>query len=77
MNENKPPQWLLPSKAYDVMKWIGLIVCPALATFMLTVGNSIGIPYTAEIATCITAAGTFIGAIIGASAIKGSGANDE
>lgn len=77
MDENKPPQWLLPSKAYDVMKWIGLIVCPALATFMLTVGNSIGIPYTAEIATCITAAGTFIGAIIGASAIKGSGANDE
>ncbi|MFR7746853.1 MAG: phage holin [Eggerthellaceae bacterium] len=76
-NENKPPQWLLPDKAYDVMKWIGLIVCPALATFMLTVGNSIGIPYTAEIATCITAAGTFIGAIIGASAIKGSGANDE
>lgn len=76
-NENKPPQWLLPDKAHDVMKWIGLIVCPALATFMLTVGNSIGIPYTAEIATCITAAGTFIGAIIGASAIKGSGANDE
>lgn len=76
MNENKPPQWLLPSKAYDVMKWIGLIVCPALATFMLTVGNSIGIPYTAEIATCITAAGTFIGAIIGASAIKAGGADE-
>lgn len=77
MDENKPPQWLLPSKAYDVMKWIGLIVCPALATFMLTVGNSIGIPYTAEIATCITAAGTFIGAIIGASAIKGGDADEK
>lgn len=77
VDQNKPPQWLLPDKAYDVLKWIGLIVCPALATFMLTIGNSIGIPYTAEIATCITAAGTFIGAIIGASAIKGGDANEQ
>lgn len=77
MNEDyKPPKWLIPDKAYDVLKWVGLIVCPAAATFMLTAGNSVGIPYTAEIATCITAAGTFIGAIIGASALKG-GASDD
>lgn len=74
--QNKPPAWLIPSKVYDVLKWIGLIVCPALATLTLTVGNAVGIPCTAEIATCITAAGTFIGAIIGASAIKGGGADD-
>lgn len=74
--ENKPPEWLISNKAYDMLKWVGLIVCPAAATFMLTVGNSIGIPYTAEIATCITAAGTFIGAIIGASALKGGTSND-
>ena len=74
--QNKPPEWLIPSKVYDVLKWVGLIVCPALATLTLTVGNAVGIPCTAEIATCITAAGTFIGAIIGASAIKGGGADD-
>lgn len=74
--QNKPPAWLIPSKVYDVLKWVGLIVCPATATLMLTVGNAVGIPCTAEIATCITAAGTFIGAIIGASAIKGGGADD-
>lgn len=74
--ETRPPEWLLPDKAYDVLKWIGLIVCPALATLTLTVGNAVGIPCTAEIATCITAAGTFVGAIIGASAIKGGGADD-
>lgn len=76
MDENKPPEWLIPSKVYDVLKWIGLIVCPALATLTLTVGNAVGIPCTAEIATCITAAGTFVGAIIGASVIKGGGADD-
>ena len=74
--ETRPPEWLLPDKAYNVLKWIGLIVCPALATLTLTVGNAVGIPCTAEIATCITAAGTFVGAIIGASAIKGGGADD-
>lgn len=74
--QNKPPAWLIPSKVYDVLKWIGLIVCPALATLTLTVGNAVGIPCTAEIATCITAAGTFVGAIIGASAIKGGGTDD-
>lgn len=76
MNDSKPPEWLIPNKAYDVLKWVGLIVCPALATLTLTVGNAVGIPCTAEIATCITAAGTFVGAIIGASAIKG-GASDD
>ena len=74
--QNKPPAWLIPSKVYDVLKWVGLIVCPATATLMLTVGNAVGIPCTDEIATCITAVGTFIGAIIGASAIKGGGGND-
>ena len=74
--QNKPPAWLIPSKVYDVLKWVGLIVCPATATFMLTVGNAVGITCTAELATCITAVGTFVGAIIGASAIKGGGSND-
>ena len=76
MNDSKPPEWLIPNKAYDVLKWVGLIVCPSLATLTLTVGNAVGIPCTAEIATCITAAGTFVGAIIGASAIKGGTSDD-
>lgn len=74
--ENKPPAWLIPSKVYDVLKWVGLIVCPAAATLTLTVGNAVGIPYADVVALCITGFGTFLGAIIGASAIKGGGGND-
>ena len=74
--ENKPPDWLIPNKAYDVLKWIGLIVCPAAATLTLTVGNAVGIPDADVVALCITGFGTFLGAIIGASAIKG-GASDD
>lgn len=77
MVETKPPDWLLPDKVYDVLKWVGLIICPALATFMLTLGQTWGIPYAAEIATTIVAVGTLIGVAIGASAIKGGDTDEE
>lgn len=73
----KPPKWLIPDKAYDVLKWVGLIVCPALSFFMLSLGQTWGIPYAPELAMSISAAGTAIGALIGASAIKGGGADDQ
>lgn len=41
-NESGAPSWLLPDRAYDVLKWVGLIVCPAVATFVLTVGQTWG-----------------------------------
>ncbi len=77
MTQNELPDWLLPDKVYDVLKWVGLIICPALATFMLTLGQTWGIPYAAEIATTVVATGTLIGVAIGASAIKGSDTNEE
>jgi hypothetical protein len=73
----KPPKWLIPDKAYDVLKWVGLIVCPALSFFMLSLGQTWGIPYAPELAMSISAAGTAIGALIGVSAIKGGGADDQ
>ena len=32
------PDWLIPSRVYDILKWLGLIVLPALALFVNTVG---------------------------------------
>lgn len=74
--ENKPPEWLIPNKAYDVLKWLCIIVLPAAATFLLTLGQIWGIPHATEIAASIVGASTFIGAIIGASALKGGTSND-
>lgn len=76
-DEATTPSWLIPDKLYDVLKWVGLIICPALATFMLTLGQAWGLPYSAEIATTIVGVGTLIGACIGVSAIKGGGTNDN
>lgn len=74
-DETKPPEWLIPDKVYDVLKWVGLIVCPALSVFMLTLGQTWAIPFASEVATSIVAIGTFIGVTIGASAIKGGAVN--
>lgn len=69
--ENQTPEWLLPDKVYDVLKWVGLIVCPALATLVLAVGGSVGWADAQTAAVIVTAIGTFIGAVIGVSAVKG------
>ncbi len=64
--------YLLPDKAYTVLKWAGLIALPALATFYGVVSNAWGLPYTDAIVTTLTALGTLIGALIGVSAYRGS-----
>ena len=74
---NETPEWLLPDKVYDVLKWVGLIGCPALATLVLAVGNSVGWADAQTAAVIITAVGTFIGVIIGASTVKGADSIDQ
>lgn len=57
----------LPSHVYDILKWLVLIVIPALTTFYAVIDNLFGYGY-AEIVTTISAAlCTCIGAIIGIS----------
>lgn len=61
--------YFLPSEIYSVLKWLGLIACPALATFVGVVGPVWGMPYVDATVTTINALGLLIGALIGASAI--------
>ena len=64
------PDWLIPSRVYDILKWLGLIVFPALALFVGAVGPAWGWPYIDAIVTTLNALGTLCGMLIGASAIK-------
>ena len=64
------PEYLLPNEVYDVIKWIGLIVCPALAAFIGAVGPAWGMANVDAIVLTINALGVLIGAVIGASAIS-------
>lgn len=61
--------YFLPSNIYSILKWLGLIACPALATFVGVVGPVWGMPYVDATVTTINALGLLIGALIGASAI--------
>lgn len=61
--------FFLPDNIYSVLKWLGLILCPALAALVGAVGPAWGLPHVDSIVLTINAIGTFIGAIIGASAL--------
>lgn len=57
-------------KVYDTLKWICIIVLPAIATLWFTLGKIWGFPYLAEIEATIIAIDTFLGAILGVSTIQ-------
>ena len=63
--------YLLSDNVYRVLKWVGLIVLPALATLLGAVGTAWGWPHLTAIVTTVTAIGVFIGALIGVSNASG------
>lgn len=72
--EETVPSWLIPDRVYDVLKWIGLVVFPALAVCFGTVAPACGLDagISNTVVLALNAVGTFIGVVIGASAIKGT-----
>lgn len=72
MDESNDPQsgYLLPDKAYEILKWVALIALPAIAVFAQAVGPAWGLPHVDQIVATIDALGVLIGALIGVSEIK-------
>ena len=69
--------YIIPDKTYNVLKWVGLIALPAVATFVGTVGTACGWESTSIAVTVITATGTLVGSLIGVShATAKENAND-
>lgn len=59
--------YLLPDGMYDVLKWLGLIALPAIATFISIVGPVWGMPNVEAVVTTLNALGTLVGVLIGIS----------
>lgn len=57
----------LPSKVYDILKWLVLIVIPALTTFYAVLDKIFAWGYADTVTTISVAACACIGAIIGIS----------
>lgn len=60
----------LPNKVYDAVKWLVVIVLPAIATLYSVLSSVWGWPYKDEIVTTITAVDTFLGAVMCISTIS-------
>ena len=65
--------YLLPENAYQILKWTGLVLMPALAALIGKVGPAWGMPNVDAIVLTINTLGTFIGVIIGASQLSAMG----
>lgn len=60
----------MSNKVYDVLKFIALIVLPALATFYAVLAGIWNLPYAEQIPATIMAIDTFLGALLGVSSSK-------
>lgn len=61
---------ILSNRTYDVLKWICIIVLPALATLYRGVGTIWSLPYVEEIPQTIIVIDAFLGALLGVSTIQ-------
>lgn len=57
----------LPDKVYDILKWITMIVIPAMATAYVGLAAVWGWPYADQIAKTAAVVCTLLGALLGIS----------
>ena len=60
----------LSNKAYDILKWVGLTVIPALLIFFGVISATVDIPNGDKMLTIGVAFGTFYNALIGVQAVN-------
>ena len=60
----------ITNKVYDIIKWIVVIVIPAVITLYSTLGNIWGFPYVIEITGTLAAIDVFLGVIMKISGVS-------
>lgn len=60
----------MSNKVYDALKYIALIVLPAIGTLYFAIAGIWGLPYGEQIVGTITAIDTFLGALLGIANAK-------
>ena len=60
----------MSNKMYDALKWIAMILLPAIGALYFTLANIWGLPYAEQIVGTITGIDTFLGVILGISTSK-------
>lgn len=60
----------LPDKLYDVLKWVALILIPAVATLYFALAGIWHLPYAEQVVGTLTAIDTFLGTLLGISTLS-------
>ena len=68
---------IMSNKLYDVLKWIAMVVLPAIGTLYFALAGIWGFPYAEQIGGTITAIVTFLGVLLGISSAQYNKKKDE
>lgn len=60
----------MSNKIYDLLKWVALIILPAIGTLYFTLAGIWGLPYGEQIMGTIAAFEVFLGAVLQISNAK-------
>ena len=60
----------MSNKMYDTLKWIAMVVLPAVGTLYFALAGIWGFPYAEEIVGTLTAVDTFLGVLLGISSAQ-------
>ena len=69
-------EYLLGSRTYQILKWVGLVLLPATAALVGAIGPAWGLPNADGIVLTLNAVGTFIGTLVGVSQLSAMGRPD-
>lgn len=61
---------MFSNKAYDILKWVCIIVLPAIAALYMGLAKIWDLPYATEVPQTITVVDAFLGALLGVSTIN-------
>lgn len=67
----------LSNKAYDILKWITMIVLPACGTLYSALAGIWGFPYGEQVVGTIVAVATFLGVVLKISTNNYNKTEDE
>ena len=69
MTKDNQNTYIVPDHVYRILKWAGLIACPAVAVFVGALGQAWGMDPGLQNALTVTinAAGVLIGSLLGVS----------
>ena len=61
---------MLSNKWYDILKWVTLILIPALSSLYFGLSQTLDLPYGKEVVGTLALTATFMGSLLGISNAK-------